>query len=319
MNYKEEIYDKAQNILSQRRRTAELTAQNNYDRFIALCPEAVEIQRALAKTGSRATLAVLKGGNVKNQLNFLKSTNLELQKQLDLLLAKFRLTKQDIEPNYSCPLCKDSGYNNGFMCDCYKDLLKKICFEELNTNTPLQISDFAHFSTEYYKTFSDEERILMTRILEYCKNYSNNFTVKSPSLLFQGSTGVGKTHLSLAIAGEVIKKGYAVVYGCVHTFALSFEKQRYEQDPECYTALINCDLLILDDLGVEINSPYPSAILYDVINTRIMKSLPTIISTNLTTEQLEKRYSPRLVSRFIGSYNRLGFKGKDIRQLKKFS
>lgn len=318
MNYRPEIYEEATAILAQRKRVAELTAQNNYKRFTQLCPDAIQIERELARTGSRAALAVLRGGDAKTYLQNLKDVNLTLQKKQEFYLKQHGFSKEDIEPNYSCKACKDSGYVEGFMCDCLKETLQKICFEQLNQSTPLQVSDFAHFSTEFYKSYSDDERILMTRIFEYCKTYASNFSTKSPSLLFQGNTGVGKTHLSLAIAGEAVKKDYGVIYGCVQTFALNFEKERFKPEPECFTALSNCDLLILDDLGAEFNSSYTAAVLYDVINIRILRSLPTIISTNLNSEQLQKRYNQRLVSRIIGSYNRLGFKGKDIRQLKKF-
>ncbi len=319
MTYTPETYNKASLVLAERKNLAELTAEKNYSRFIKKCPEASELESVLMQTGSRAAIAVVKGANARKELEQLKNINLALQEKLARLLKEHGFTTEDIEPVYMCKKCKDTGYEHGIMCSCYKDLLKKICFEELNVNTPLNMSGFDTFSVSYYKNLPDSQKMLMERIYAYCKSYANSFSLKSPSLLMQGATGLGKTHLSLAIAQELIEKGFGVIYGSVHGFCMSFEKERFNEESQSFIALCDCDLLIFDDLGTEFSSAYTLSVLYDIINTRIMRSLPTIISTNLTSEELEKRYSPRLISRFFGNYNKLGFVGQDVRHLKKFS
>ncbi|MFI3324972.1 MAG: ATP-binding protein [Clostridia bacterium] len=317
MNYTEETVEKAKLILKNRKREAEVIADQNYNNFISVCPEAKEIELALRRTGSQAVLAVLKGGDAKTQIKKIKSVNLDLQKKQAELLEKHGFKTSDLEPIYTCSKCKDTGFNDGYRCSCFKDLLKKICYDEFNHNTPLDVSDFDHFSLNYYSNDGHNDRAMMERIFNYCKNYAKNFSLKSPNLLFQGSSGLGKTHLSLSIAKEAINAGYGVVYGPVHSFVLTFEKERFEKDANTAQVLSNCDLLILDDLGTENSSPYTQATLYDVINIRILKNLPTIITTNLTGEQIDKRYSTRLTSRFIAHYSRLGFVGQDIRRIKK--
>ncbi len=163
----------------------------------------------------------------------------------------------------------------------------------------------------------------MRNIFNYCRRYADNFKKDSGNLLFTGATGLGKTHLSLAIAAEAINKGFGVVSGTAQTFALSLERERFTRNEESgddtLDLLNDCDLLIIDDLGMEISSSYIMSAIYNVIDTRIMLKKPTIISTNLSMLELEKRYTERFVSRVIGFYDRLPFRGKDIRMQKKLN
>jgi len=134
-----------------------------------------------------------------------------------------------------------------------------------------------------------------------------------------GATGLGKTHLSLAIARQVIDRGYGVVYGSAQNFMLQIERERFgrTETSESERQLQECDLLILDDLGVEFLTQFVSAAIYNLINTRLMAEHPTIISTNLSISELEGRYSERVMSRIIANYRILPFVGRDVRQLKR--
>ena len=135
-----------------------------------------------------------------------------------------------------------------------------------------------------------------------------------------GETGLGKTHLSLAIAGEVLKKGFGVVYGSVQNLFSNIEKEHFgratDADGTTEKMLLECDLLILDDLGAEFTTSFTVATFNNIVNTRMLTSKPTIISTNLSLTEMQKRYSERIASRIIGEYNILTFAGKDIRQQK---
>ena len=77
----------------------------------------------------------------------------------------------------------------------------------------------------------------------------------------------------------------------------------------------DCDLLIIDDLGVEFTTQFTVSELHSIINTRILRCLPTIISTNLELGDIEKQYSQRIASRIIGTSMPLRFCGSDIRQM----
>ena len=159
----------------------------------------------------------------------------------------------------------------------------------------------------------------MEDIFRFGTGYAQRFSLHSPSILMTGATGLGKTHLSLAIAREVIEKGYGVVYGSAQNFMLQIERERFgrSESSESERQLQECDLLILDDLGVEFLTQFVSAAVYNLINTRLMAERPTIISTNLSISELESRYSERVVSRIIANYRVLPFIGRDVRQLKR--
>ena len=318
MGYSKEAYEAAKEKLAKKKREAEQKAEITKEKFLERNPQARRLLDQIGSSGSQAAIAVLKGGNVREELERLKEENLEWQRQLGSLLAADGLTKEDISPRYACKKCGDTGYVDGVMCSCLKEMVKNEAYQSLNRISPLQLSSFDRFSLQYYDALPQDQKIMMTNIFAYCKKYAEEFTVESPSLIFQGGTGLGKTHLSLAIAGAAIEKGYGVIYGSVQSFASTIEKQRFSQPEEDVASLLaSADLLILDDLGTEFQSPYVSAVLYNVMDAREMKKLPTIISTNLTVEEMRRRYGERLVSRIFGAYHRFTFVGKDIRLAKR--
>lgn len=327
MGYARQVYTQAENELNRRRTTAQDNAQRRLENFYADCPEAEDVRRRIASTASRAAMAVLRSGNARETMEALKNENLSLQKQFADLLAAHGLTRADIEPQYTCKRCEDTGYVDGRICSCYRSLLKQIAYENLNRISPLTLSSFEDFSLLYYSDVSvngeRSDREQMRNIYDFCRRYADNFKKDSGNLFFTGATGLGKTHLSLAIAAEAINKGFGVVYGTAQTFALALERERFtrteESGGDTLDLLNDCDLLIIDDLGMEISSSYITATIYNVIDTRITLKKPTIISTNLSMQELEKRYNERFTSRIIGFYDRLIFRGKDIRMKKKLN
>ena len=159
----------------------------------------------------------------------------------------------------------------------------------------------------------------MTAILNINKNYANDFNPeKSENLLFMGGAGLGKTHLTLSIVNEVIKKGFMPFYASADNLFALLESEKFEREGKGNReAILNCDLLVIDDLGTEMVTQFTRAELYTLINTRILYGLPTIINTNLSIKELENLYTARVVSRLIGNYSAHKFVGIDIRQQKK--
>ena len=159
----------------------------------------------------------------------------------------------------------------------------------------------------------------MGRILSICQKYAQDFTPTSGNLLFNGSTGLGKTMLSACIATEVAEKGYSVAYEtAAHLFG-KLEKDHFRPDEESAEAvrkLHTCDLLIIDDLGTELPGNFTVAALYTLLNDRLLAGKPMIISTNLNIDEVRARYSPQIASRLEGSFQLLPFVGNDIRVLK---
>ena len=317
MGFGKKIYEEARVELERRREAAESSAAEKLERFYEYCPEARDLRAAIAGNAASAAKAVVQGGNVRAEIEKLHDRARELNAEYDRLLKKAGLTREDVSPQYTCPHCKDTGFNDGKLCDCFRQLQRNIAYERLSMDVPLAKCTFSSFDLSYYQ---DDPKACrqMEKILQACQSYAEKFRKNSPSLLFKGGTGLGKTHLSLAIAGEVIAKGYGVIYGSAQTFAVSLEKERFdrrEQDDieDTHSQLLSCDLLILDDLGTEFPSAYVNAALYDILNSRMLAEKPTIISTNLSMKELEERYSERFVSRIAGCYGMLEFLGSDIR------
>lgn len=221
---------------------------------------------------------------------------------------------------YDCKSCCDTGYINGKICNCIHTAAKNILLEHLSANIPLQKCRFENFDLNYYQntdTDGANPRKRMTAILKLCKEYVLNFNPRtSESLLFMGDTGLGKTHLTLSVVYELLNRGFDVIYGPAYNLFSEMETEHFDRHTNTkYNAAINCDLLVIDDLGGEFVSPYIQSLLYNIINTRDLANKPTIINTNLSMGEIANKYTPRVASRLI-KYTAKKFIGSDIRQLK---
>jgi DNA replication protein DnaC len=323
LGYSREIYNAVNLILSERRKKAENEASERKTAFYQHCPKAREIESLLSTTAIAAAKAVLGGSNTKEQLMRLRANNLALQSEFNTLLTADGHAKDYLDPHYFCSLCGDTGYIDGRMCGCMKKLLQSEAYRRLNALTPLSLSTFESFSLDYYSDTAENNsykspRQIMSDTLNYCIYYAEKFSINSSNLIMTGGTGLGKTHISLAIANIAIQKGFGVVYCSVNNLITKLEREHFGRDDgDTNQMLLECDLLILDDLGTEFKNAFSCAEIYNIVNTRLMSQKPTIISTNLSTSELLDFYSERFTSRIIGSYRRIPFVGKDVRQQKR--
>ncbi|MBU5461719.1 ATP-binding protein [Lachnoclostridium sp. MSJ-17] len=327
MGYSVKIQKAAADRLSQRRLTAKRESDFRREEIFAKLPKAAELEKGIADSGIKAARAVVSGGNVTEVLEGLKRQNLAMQEELERILVSNGYPADALEPQYSCKRCSDTGYydENGrtLMCSCLKQALTECACEELNRHAPLKLSTFESFNVDLYPDETDSNGVNphrhMERVVRYCTGYAGSFTPESKSLLMCGATGLGKTHLSLAIANEVIKRGYGVIYVSAPAIIAHYESQmrsRSDTD-ELLDMATDCDLLIIDDLGSEFINQFSVSHIYNLINSRLLSRKPVIINTNLTMRELEKSYSYRLVSRLNGEAEKLNFFGKDIRIAKK--
>ena len=307
---KENTYTKAfeikkQNLLEKQKRQEMLLASAYVSE-----KRLSQIDNELASLGASLALTALSGDskaveNIKN-----KSQALSIEK--DIILKKCNIP----EIEYDCPLCNDSGYVGGKVCDCVKKLSNAIAINELSAKMPLSECGFDNFDLKFYPDKDDNRN--MTSILKLCKEYALNFDPDtSGNLLFLGGPGLGKTHLSLAIVSEVIKKGYFPVYGSADNLFTAVEKEKFQNNNSgAYEQMQECDLLVIDDLGTELVTSFTRSVLYNLINSRLLTKKPTLINTNLSIDEIIEKYSPRIASRLFGEFTMKEFVGTDIRQQK---
>ena len=204
------------------------------------------------------------------------------------------------------------------MCECLKELCRQEQKKEL-TNL-FGAESFEKFRLDLYPEQYDNQlkrspREVMNRTYHDTLSYAQNFTCTSPSLLFVGATGLGKTYLSACIARTVADRGFSVSYAPVGQLMAAFENEKFRPQPDtsCTEEYFSCDLLIIDDLGTEMTTQFTISALYQILNTRLMGAKPTIVSTNLPLGDLSARYSEQIASRLLGAYRLYKFYGDDIR------
>ena len=304
--------------------TKYLKAREEADRRMAelheKSPAVAAIDRELALTGAEIAMAAIgTGAEYREKLAAVEQKNLALQRERAILLEKLGYPADYTLPPYECEICRDSGFVGTKMCDCMRRELVLAAYEASGLGELMKTQSFESFSLDYYKGDAVEAE-KMKKNLEILSTYAENFDKGADSLILCGATGLGKTHLSTAVARRVIDRGFDVYYtGAIAMFA-DFEHARFgtglgEQmaDPARY---VDCDLLILDDLGTEVTNQFTNSCLYTVLDQRINLRRPTIINTNLTGKEIKARYTDRIASRILGGFKPLLFVGTDVRRQK---
>lgn len=325
MSFAKEIYTEATARMQRRRTEAEQQCAARREEIYHLLPETARLEKELSHVGLKVARMVLGAGERSAALiEQLKEQNLQTQHRIENLLVQNGFPADSLKPHYQCPACEDTGFDGPYHCACYRQLLTQIALEKLNEASSMSLMGFDDFSLSYYSTetipnLGINARLLMQEVYSQCRKYADDFSLESPSLLFTGSTGLGKTHLSLAIAKEAIGKGYGTLYVTAQKLLSEIEKEHFQRDKSQTDTLelaSSCDFLVLDDLGAEFQSQFTQTMVYNLLNARILKKLPFIVNTNLNFEEIEKRYTQRVVSRILGVCRVFQFYGKDIRHIK---
>lgn len=248
----------------------------------------------------------------EDAIPLLKTIINEKIKAKEKLLTDFGLSAHYLNPQYACPDCQDTGYSGHKKCHCLKQKIINLLYEQSGIREMIEKENFAHLDDSYYQG-KDLENFYRT--LAKCKAFCENFTYQN--LCFYGTVGTGKSFLSGCIAKSIMDQGFVVIYYSATDFFKALSRQifdrEYRNDDDVYT----CDLLIIDDLGTETNSEFLNSQLFSCLNARHLNQKATIISTNLSLEDLSKRYTVRIFSRIFSNYEHLLLTGADIRMLKK--
>ena len=319
---RQEIREIASRRMEERRSQALEQAERRRGEIETKLPHVAEMRRMQALTASELTANMLSNASpAEKQANFekIRKNNLECSALITKAITDAGYPADYDKVKYRCELCNDTGYTLYGMCDCFRRLISRVAADELNRTANMPNADFGHFDVELYRGVSKngtDAYKTMKKVLANCIAYADSFDPKSSeSLLFIGSPGLGKTHLSIAIARKVIEKGYSVVYGSLLDRLRAIEDEHFGRaQGDTLSILLDADLLILDDLGTEPSGQFYESTLYNIINTRINTGKPVIISTNLSVAQLSSTYNERLISRMMFAYKTVAFVGDDIRR-----
>ncbi|MDE5865265.1 MAG: ATP-binding protein [Lachnospiraceae bacterium] len=272
---------------------------------------------------SVATISVLNGKKYlegdEAAMEDLKNQLAEISGRKIQLLINAGLSEDYLKPIYTCSDCKDTGYIDGQKCHCFRQAMITLLYEQSNIREMLQSENFDTLSYEYYdgENLSHFRNAVMT-----CQNFIKNFNSDYHNLFFYNTVGTGKSFLSNCVAKELIESGHSVIYfSSASLFDLlskySFDYKNRDEQRDKYNDLYQCDLLIVDDLGTEMTNQFVATQLFSLLNERHMWKKSTIISTNLSLEELRNRYSDRIFSRITSHYELCKLTGPDIRMYKK--
>ncbi len=290
------------------------------EKIYAQIPEISRIDARLRTQMSELVgLTIKRSADLADALGALESESLALQAKKAGLLRAHGYPADYLEDIYTCPKCRDTGFVGSAMCSCLTEEYNRQLTSELSTLLKNSNERFENFDLSLY----GEAREAMSIVLDTCREYAASFSERSMNLLFQGGTGLGKTFLSACIARVVAQNGHSVCYDTAASALEAFELRKFARDPEIAEKaatragrMLECELMILDDLGTEMLTQISVSALYTLINTRLTEGKKTIISTNLSDAELARRYTPQICSRIDGEFLKLPFVGTDIRRLR---
>jgi len=325
MAYERSLYTLVEHEYAEIRRHNEEDLSARRSAVYRAIPQIEQIDNEIQSAGlSIVSLAIANPANIKTQIAELRAQQKDLHNRRKELLLANGFAEDELSMRYMCEKCQDTGVLGNTSCECYKRRLVMKAFEKSNLSQQLRNQSFKTFDYSVYSKEVDAETGIspydnIEYIIRSCQDFIVNFDRTDKNLLFWGAPGLGKTFLSTCIAKELIKKGYSVIYETTYQIVSLLEDYKFKRASDLSELklqterLYDSDLLILDDLGAEFSTAYTNAALFDVLNSRLIANKKTIINTNLNMQELTERYSDRVISRILGSYQALQFIGEDIR------
>lgn len=283
-------------------------------------PRITEIDNQISKLSLQLSLNILKNkqNNLDNYLSNIKNsiTNLRVKKS-ELLVAN-GYTANYLDMHYNCSKCQDTGFNKTNKCSCYKSILTKVLYKNSELKHILEQNNFDHFNFDYFSSYKSSKEPQSPKeniqsIMSIAWKFIENFDSSTDNLLFFGNSGTGKSFLAHCIAKELIDNGHMIVYKTAVELINDLREIRFNSNQKLEDILINCDLLIIDDLGTEPLTEFSKLEFFNLLNRKLLKRKKLIVSTNFSIEDLLKTYSERIYSRLLGNFTLCKFFGEDIR------
>lgn len=326
MPLKNSQYDILMREYNQRQLINEHERQRRVQEIYEHIPRIAEIDRSIRASAASHARKLISGDD-----QALYSMRLELERlkrEKALLLTSHGYAPDFMELHYTCPDCKDTGYIGSEKCHCLKQAAVDLLYTQSNIKDALQrenfsVLDMSCYSREPHPKLGKSVYEDMKGKIAFCRAYAASYgTRHHDSILFTGTTGVGKTFLSNCIAGEVLNRCHSVIYltatDLFDIFSRATFRKEEDGEDEIDQYILDSDLLIIDDLGTEFSNSFTTGKLFYCINERLVRQKGTIISTNLSVNELRDMYSERVISRILSSYHILELFGDDIRIQKKF-
>lgn len=315
-------YDKKQ---LENKHELDLRVTNAYEKI----PQLKEIDDRIIDSAMSTAKLLLVSDNNSDTIKNLKNTAKSSSKKRKCLLTKHGFPENYLDLQYQCNNCKDTGYVGSDKCHCFRQAIVNVLYSQSNIKNAIAKENFSKFSFDYYpddyidKDVNCSPRQNIKNIVDQSKDFIDTFDTSFKNLFIYGNTGVGKTFLTNCIAKELLDRSYTVIYLTAFQLFDILEKNKFNREDDNeeiqnqFSYILDCDLLIIDDLGTELTNAFINTQLYLCINERYLREKSTIISTNLSLDNINTKYSERIFSRIISNYELLKIVGDDIR-LKKF-
>ncbi|KEI94550.1 DNA replication protein DnaC [Clostridium botulinum A2B7 92] len=313
--YKSEILKEYEKI----REKESLALKNRRKEIKMKLPKVLELEQEIAKLSIEMSINILKNPDKSEEyINIIKNKITDLRVKKSEFLVSNGYDMNFLEMRYNCNTCKDTGFVNNKRCSCYKQKLIKLYYNDSDLKHILKTNNFSNFNFEYFtneKTdfHSDTPRKNIEKILNKMWHFIENFDKTDENFMFIGTPGTGKTFLSNCIAKELLDRGNFVVYRTADELIQNLRSIKFDNDKHLEDILLNCDLLIIDDLGTESINEFSKVELFNFINKKLLMRKKMIISSNYSIETILKSYSERISSRLLGNFTLCKFYCDDIR------
>ena len=299
----------AYSILAERRFNERVRVDSLQDKLLhdkeyyALHCERVDLRAKMLGMGSQS-----------ENISIARARYEEIVALMENRMEALGIDKEDLKIKYHCPLCKDTGFVDGQECNCLKQLiysaLRENCGSLATEESSFEKVDFSRFPSSHQDDYKMFYGILNKMSEKFPHNNTKVFGIFGP-------VGVGKTYGISILANNLMQKGFSVLYlnsAEMNSLFLKYHLAKEQEKAELWTPLIECDLLILDDLGAEPNITNVTAnYLLCLLNER--EDSTTCYTSNLTPDQMREKYGDRVFSRISHKTKSatLILKGRDLR------